>query len=664
VDIRPRTTGEILDDAWRLALADAPLLLLLSGLFLIPAFTALLVLLAHPVPAGLAQVVLPAGTGLLLALTGVGSGACQELFRCRAEGKAVRLTACLAAALRHGLEHGAARAFVLAVVFPGLVCLLGLFLQDEPDHPPLGLLLLGLVVLALPGLLVWSFCTPVHALIAAGKGRSGGLVRELGREAAFDSTKGAVVKLSRLPLLVFVFVNLELLILAGLWVADNLAGFNTALLAVRLSASNPLADLAIFLLGVLLLAPFFEAVNFLLHLDVRTRQEGADLLYRVQRVFPITSAREPAVPVPARPRSPLAGALLLAVGALLAGTHPAPAGEPPLTAVQGAREGVEKVRDEVKAAEPYPGGRRWEGRLDGLAARLNHSGDGTAGRFRWFERGIEGFAARDKPGALHVLTDLQRRLSLLEDTLARPRQEPGGEGRSGSSKDEIKSLLRKQPEGRKPDRPRPKEKEETRQERKQREEVRRDDADPVPNHGGGGGGGPRTGGGVPGGGAGLGGLGWFLLGGLALAILAVAGALFWSSRGPKRPKTMAATGKSPEVPEPQAPPHEQSPDALWQQADALARRGEFLEAIRSLYLAVLSLLHRRRLLQYEPTRTNGEYVQQVRLAPEAPAELHRTFERLTGLFDLKWYGERACDEADYRACHALAEEVRGQVEQA
>ena len=66
-----------------------------------------------------------------------------------------------------------------------------------------------------------------------------------------------------------------------------------------------------------------------------------------------------------------------------------------------------------------------------------------------------------------------------------------------------------------------------------------------------------------------------------------------------------------------------------------------LEAVRSLYLAVLSLLHRQHLLRYEPTRTNGEYVLQVRLAPQAPPELHAVFEGLTGLFEGKWYGERA-----------------------
>ena len=36
--VRPRTTGELLDDAWRLYFADAPILLLFSGVFLAPAF--------------------------------------------------------------------------------------------------------------------------------------------------------------------------------------------------------------------------------------------------------------------------------------------------------------------------------------------------------------------------------------------------------------------------------------------------------------------------------------------------------------------------------------------------------------------------------------------------------------------------------------------------
>ena len=52
VEVRPRSTGEILDDAWRLVLADAPLLLTLSSLFTAPAVFVWLLLLTQPAPSG------------------------------------------------------------------------------------------------------------------------------------------------------------------------------------------------------------------------------------------------------------------------------------------------------------------------------------------------------------------------------------------------------------------------------------------------------------------------------------------------------------------------------------------------------------------------------------------------------------------------------------
>src|SRR5262245_22091299 len=109
VEVRPRSTGEVLDDAWDLALADAPFLLLLSGLFQVPAFAALLVLLSTRGPDGFAQVLLPALVALLLPLTGLGSGACQELLRLRAEGRPAGVGACLRGAWARGPGAGARR---------------------------------------------------------------------------------------------------------------------------------------------------------------------------------------------------------------------------------------------------------------------------------------------------------------------------------------------------------------------------------------------------------------------------------------------------------------------------------------------------------------------------------------------------------------------------
>src|SRR5437588_6739904 len=124
IDLRPRTAGEVLDDAWRLALADAPLLLALSGLFAVPAAGAVLLLLTLPMPDSLSgRYALPALTALLLPLTGLGSGACQELFRRRTSDMPVSLGACLGVALRRGLDHITGAALVGVFALPAACCL-------------------------------------------------------------------------------------------------------------------------------------------------------------------------------------------------------------------------------------------------------------------------------------------------------------------------------------------------------------------------------------------------------------------------------------------------------------------------------------------------------------------------------------------------------------
>jgi hypothetical protein len=630
LDVRPRTTGEILDDAWRLYAADAPQLLLLASLFHVPAFCAVLLLTTYA-PAqtpswmdGALQPCLAGSCALLLPLTGVGSGACQEFLRRRAENKSVRLRDCLRLALRRGFEHSAVR----ALLFLGVVA--------------------GLFLLLVPGCAFWMYGTTVHALLADDKVAPHQRWSQFGRETSFDAAKAAGVVLSRLPVLLLAVVNLHILVVILLWVAGNLAGFDTSVLGFQLEPfANGAYLLSLFLFAWVLLAPFHEASNFLLYLDTRVRQEGLDLLYQVQRVFA----------TPERARA-AAGALVALLAGLVFAVAPAcaltPRDETRLTAVRTARKEIDRIVVEIRDAGSYIDGQPWHGRLLTIHTRLDVAWGRGTDQFAWFSDAVKDFGALDRPAALSVLSDLKTRLSLLEDALTQSsKAEPAANGRPKPTKEEVKNLLRKRsyedtPSGPKEDDP-------------HKDEVKHID---VKHDGpeGGGGGGPGGGVVAPGiGGAGLGQAGAMVLGGLFLAVLVAALVLLGihlyrnRSRKPKQPKT--ETADLPAEAEP--PPYEQPAAVLWQRAEKLAHEGRYLDALRMLYRAVLSLLHRKQLLHYESTRTNGEYVQEVRLSPQAPAQLREPFERLTDLFERKWYGDHGCEAAEFQEGHGLADEIQG-----
>ena len=335
--------------------------------------------------------------------------------------------------------------------------------------------------------------------------------------------------------------------------------------------------------------------------------------------------------------------------------------EEPQETVRSVLREIETIRVEIQKTEPYPCGRRWLDRLRGLQTKLTAASGGDARRSRWFGRAIEDFGDRKKDDALRILDDLHRRLSLLEDSLTTPRRQAAEEGAARSA-DDIKSLLRGS-EGRKVERDRPRQRVEEDRDEVRREEVRRAEdrrQEPAAD-------GPRADGGkgasvsVPAtSGGGLSSLGWLLLAGLALAVVVVGVILYLNSpRSPRPPKTQAVSGADTGSQGNDARQVlEESPAALWRQADALANEGRFREAVRVLYLAVLALLHRQHFIRFEPTRTNGEYVRQVHLSEQAPPELHEPFRSLTNLFETAWYGERPCEAADYRACRQFADEVK------
>jgi hypothetical protein len=622
---RPRTTVEILDDAWRLFFADPVLLLSVAGLFQLPALTFLLLLLCQPAAAAWWwRVLAPALAAALLLSMGLSAGACQEVFHSWAEGYPVRFGQCLQSSLRRGLYHIGSQALTLV--------------------PP------ALLSLVCTTLLTTSvvFAVPLVFLLAAGW--FFGLAFGLGRQPCFTAgqqrfwrgcrisllasgrhfDRACVVLLVRWLMLLFAILNLHLFWNFALWTAENLAGIDVALLDVLCSLSNFVYLLILLALAWWLLTPFREAVDYLFFVDARTRYEGLDLWHRVEEQFPLR-------------RQAKAGLILVGLGAGLL-TAGAVCAEDALPAVRFARQQIAVIRKEVQASQPYPGGQRWEARLRGIADRLDQSGTRRGG-FRWFEDAVARFPDRNQSQAVSLLDDLDTRLGLVQDSLTRPRKQGN---QAEPDKDYIKSLV--PPE--KYDK-RPVKEERPKEEPKKKPPVEDDKGAP----GGMVGGGP-TGPGIVGS-AGLGAVAQPLLvvlvgvvaavlvGGIALALYQ-----WWLSRSRAKPR---AQGNLPARAEDfLEDPDKQNFRELWQQADERARAGDYLGAVRTLYLAVLAMLHQARLIRYERTCTNGEYADQLR--PRAP--LHRPFLRLTGLFEVKWYGERACQPQDYRACRELAEELR------
>jgi len=86
-------------------------------------------------------------------------------------------------------------------------------------------------------------------------------------------------------------------------------------------------------------------------------------------------------------------------------------------------------------------------------------------------------------------------------------------------------------------------------------------------------------------------------------------------------------------------------------ADQLAAQGQFREAIRHLYLALLSRLHRDGAIDYDPTCSNWEYLSNFK----GPGELKRPFRELTRRFDFAWYGNLDANELAWAMFRQTAE---------
>jgi hypothetical protein len=491
---------------------------------------------------------------------------------------------------------------------------------------------LGAVVLLLLSTPLWLLGLSRHAVLAAGQHNVWKAWRQSSRASGRHGVKALVIVACRGVLLLFAAVNLHLFGQFALWAAEALGGFDVALPRLLCSLGNPVYVIALVALAWWLLTPYFEAVNYLFFVDARTRYEGLDLWYRVQQDFPVVGRSQ-------------AVAVLLAVAAAL---WPVPAqADERLDAVRGARQDIARITREVKEANPYPGSGRWVEPLRAVGRRLDLNGTTARGPFRWYFRSIENFAGRDQAGALETLDGIAARLAALEDSLARPARAAAQGGADGTpSKEHIKGLV---PRGtgeavaKKP----------AAEKAKPKEPPVKQDDDVVharpPDHGG-----PAVLRPVA-----LGGLANALiviLLGLLVAVIVVGvvlGVRAWLQSRPVA-TTQREGLRDTSADDMLEEPDRQNVATLWHRSDELARAGRFLDAVRTLYLAVLALLHQAALIRYERTRTNGEYADQLR-----PRDtLHGPFVRLTGLFEVKWYGDRACEEADYATCRGLAEDIR------
>jgi hypothetical protein len=101
-----------------------------------------------------------------------------------------------------------------------------------------------------------------------------------------------------------------------------------------------------------------------------------------------------------------------------------------------------------------------------------------------------------------------------------------------------------------------------------------------------------------------------------------------------------------------------TPAELCREAEELAARGEFREAVRSFYLALTRSLQLAGLLPRTTSQTNWERVQHLR----DHAVLLAIVQPFTEVFDAKWYGQRPASAEDVERCRGWLEAALQEVE--
>ena len=100
----------------------------------------------------------------------------------------------------------------------------------------------------------------------------------------------------------------------------------------------------------------------------------------------------------------------------------------------------------------------------------------------------------------------------------------------------------------------------------------------------------------------------------------------------------------------------EEPDEWLRQAQQFAEVKDFRRAFRAVFLGILLQLDKAGAIEYNRSRTNGDYVRLLKT--RGLKTVFEVFRPLVFEFDLRWYGNRATVEEDYRRCRREYDRIR------
>ena len=142
-------------------------------------------------------------------------------------------------------------------------------------------------------------------------------------------------------------------------------------------------------------------------------------------------------------------------------------------------------------------------------------------------------------------------------------------------------------------------------------------------------------------------LGWTLL---LLGLLLVLGIVVYAIRGVRQAVVRDAKARD----EAALDEAQISAGEALDRAHAEARSGDYRTAVRYLYLSSLLWLDERKLLRYDRSLTNREYLQRA----DANPALQERLAPVVGTFERVWYGRRELEEADFLAYEKQIDSLR------